>query len=272
MRASRATGWVVGTLFGVLVVFAVTWFLVAGPRFAAADETMLQAENTRSQNEILALQNVQLKSDFAKLEEYRAEVATLRAQMPADAGLAELTREVDRLAEANGVFLLEITPGAGQAFLPAPPPIPATPAPAPAPAEGEGGEVSTESETGTVADVAEGTAPAAPVAPLTPEGMVAVPLGMRVVGGYAETTAFLEALQTQMSRLYLVTKADATRQTDQEATPSRPATTAGDLELSISGFTYVLLDLAPVTPPVEGEEPAPAPLPSSDRNPFVPLG
>lgn len=272
MRGTRATGWVVGTVLGVIAIFALTWFFVAAPRFEAAAETMLQVENTRSQNELLALKNAQLKSDFAKLEEYKAEVATLQAQMPAEARLADLTREVDRLAEANGVFLLEVTPGPGQVFMPAVPPAVAAPAPEAPPADGTDEELSTESETGTIADVAEGAAPAAPSAPTAPEGMVAVPFGVKVVGTYAQTTAFLEALQTQMPRLYLVTKVDATRQTEQEGTPSRPATADGDLELSVNGFTYVLLDTAVVPPPVEGEEPAPVPLPSSDRNPFAPLG
>ncbi|WP_225754489.1 hypothetical protein [Actinotalea sp. Marseille-Q4924] len=268
MTGSRTVGWVVGTVVLVLAILAGTWFLLAAPRFEAAAETMLEVENSRFQNDLLQTQNAQLKADFANLEAYKAEVATLQQQIPGTAALPAYARTVADLATANDVALLEVSPGAATVFTV---PVPVVEAP-PAPVEGAEGEVSTESETGTIADAGLGSnEPAAPAGPVAPEGLVAVPFTFKVLGTYDATNAFLAALQTGTERLFLVTQVDGTSQQEAEATPSKPAIAEGDVELTVTGYTYVLPELAPVQAPVEGEQPAPAPLPSTTRNPYAPL-
>lgn len=272
MRSTKATGWVAGTIVLVLGILAATWFLLAAPRFEAAANTMLEAENARAQNDLLNLQLAKLRADYENLDAYRAEVAELQAQIPADAQLAEYTRTVQEIADATGVFVLEVTPGAGQVFTL---PIQAA-AQATAPADGvETGTVADVSEGGTTAEPAapaEPTAPAAPAGPTVPEGMVAVPFSVRVVGTYDSTSAFLERLQTGTDRLLLVTHVDGARQQAQEATPSHPAVADGDVELAVTGFTFVLRDLTQPAP-TDGEgETEPQPLPTGGDNPFAPLG
>lgn len=266
MGNTKATGWVAGTIVLVLGILAATWFLLAAPRFEAAATTMLEADNARAQNDLLNLQLAQLRADYENLDAYRAEVAELQAQIPADAQLAEYTRTVQEIADATGVFVLEVTPGAGQVFT-----LPVqVAAQAPAPAEG--------TETGSVADVSEGgtaaepAAPAAPAGPTVPEGMVAVPFSVKVVGTYDSTSAFLEQLQTGTDRLLLVTHVDEARQQAQEATPAQPAIADGDVELAVTGFTFVLRDLTQPVPADGEDDTAPAPLPTGGDNPFAPLG
>lgn len=272
MTGSRTAGWVVGTVVLVLAILAGTWFLLAAPRFEAAADTMLQVENSRSQNDLLQAQNAKLRSDFENLEAYKAEVAMLQQQIPGTAALPAYARTVADLATANGVALLEVSPGAATVVVV---PTPVAAAPAPAPVEGAGDELSTESETGTIADAGLGSdQPAAPTGPVAPDGLVAVPFTFKVLGTYDATNAFLAALQTGTERLFLVTQVDGTRQQEAEATPSKPAIAEGDVELTVTGYTYVLPDAAP-TPEAPGEgveEPAPAPLPSTARNPYAPLG
>lgn len=270
MGASRTTGWIVGTVVAVMAVLFAGWFLVAGPRFEAAAATLSEAEGVAGQNELLQLKIDKLRADSANLEAYRAEVAGLQAQIPTDGELADYTREVAAAADDSGAFLLDFTPGYGQLFTPA---VVVAPVPV-APAEGETtGTEGTEATGGAEGtDATDGTTPVpAPVESTVPEGFIAVPFSARVVGTYAQTSAFLETLQTGTERLFLVTQIDAIRQSASEESPTRPATADGDVELTVSGFTYVLRDLVqpPVGEPTE-EEPA-APLPGSDRNPFAPL-
>jgi hypothetical protein len=81
-------------------------------------------------------------------------------------------------------------------------------------------------------------------------------------------------MQTQVGRLFLVATVEALAQDAQDAQAGRPATSPGDVELTINGFLFEYLDSTPVVTDEEGEpeEPTePAPLPSSDRNPFAPV-
>ena len=103
-------------------------------------------------------------------------------------------------------------------------------------------------------------------------GLFAIPLGIQVVGTYPNVIAFLEGVQTQVGRVFLVTTLDAVAQDAQESQGGRPATAPGDVELTINGFLYEYLDPTPVV--TDGSEPTeepaePAPLPTSERNPFA---
>lgn len=269
-RSPRATGWVLGTVFLILAVFAATWFLLAAPRFEAAASTMLEVENARTQNDLLELQNAKLASDFQALDQFRAEVAALRSQIPGEAQLGTFVLEANALAVGAGVTVLEITPGVPQAFaLPA-----GVSATTTATEDAAAAVEAADADSDTDATEGEGAEPApAPTGPVVPEGLVAVPVSIKVVGPYANATAFLETLQTTASRLFLVTGVDAIRQEVTEGTAGVPATAAGDVELLVAGQLYVLQEPASSTPPAaeEPDEPAP-PLPGSDRNPFVPLG
>src|SRR5665647_580086 len=97
MRSTRSAGWIGGTVVLILLIFVATWFLVAGPRFEAASTTLADAADVRARNVVLETQNAKLREDFAKLDDYKAELATLQTQIPTDAQLvdrAEVVREL----------------------------------------------------------------------------------------------------------------------------------------------------------------------------------
>ncbi|WP_199424063.1 hypothetical protein [Actinotalea solisilvae] len=263
----RAGGWIAGAVFVVLAMAAGTWFLVAAPGFERASATRLQAQDTRSRNDLLEVQLVQLRADFEKLPEYRAELAALQAQIPTTGRIADYTRAVQQLADANGVSVVEMSPGTSTVLTL---PTPAAPAPAPTEpgTEGDG----TEAPDGTVDAAGAPTAAteAATLAALVPEGFSYVPLSLKVVGPFANVNAFLRQAQTGTDRLYLVTGLDGTRQKAADASGGKPAVADGDLELMITGAIFVLPD--PYAVPVPPTEEAPVPLPTSERNPFAPLG
>lgn len=274
MRATRSAGWVFGTVVLILAIFAGTWFFAASPRFEDAAETASLAEDTRSRNDLLELENAQLKADFANLDTYKAELAELQAQIPLAAELSDYSRTIDAIAVSTGVFVTAVSPGVPTAVTF---PTPLTPAPEPEPTSEETETDTVEAdggETGDITDVATNAAadePTAQTGPTQIDGFVAVPFQITVVGPYANVSAFLGALQTGQERLFLVTGVDAVQQDAQDASGGRPAVAAGDLELTVRGFTYVLQDPSAPTPVAPASDSAEVPLPASDRNPFAPL-
>jgi hypothetical protein len=264
MRQSRAAGWVAGTVFLVIVIFVATYFFVAAPKLESAALTLEQSEAIRSSNEVLALQTEKLKSDFAKLEDYRAEVAALQVQIPQEDELADYVRDLEQRASAAGVTLASIMPSpATTVEIPQPVvPVPVV------------NEVDPTTVEEPPADAPAGTddPSAAPApAPVNPqiEGFASIPITLTVVGPEASVMGFLSDIQTQSPRLLLVSGLSITRLAEAEATGGRPAIVAGDIEVGISGALYALK-----APAVAAEAPTGAPaerpvLPTSDRNPFV---
>ena len=258
MGGAKRSTWIGGTIFVALVIVAAAWFLAISPMFAAAAESRAQAESTRQENQLQELKITQLKADFAKLPEYKAELAAIRGQLPADAELSAYLRQLNEIAAARSVVITSIAPAAPVAFVPA---IPVVVAPAPVAAD-------TTTTTTTAADAAA-TTPAAPSGPVVPAGFAAIPFTLTVVGTYDNTLAFLADVQSATSRLVLVSGLAGTAQDESEASGGRPATAVGDQELVLTGFAYVLPDPAAAPAPVDTST-----LPGAvgGKNPLIPVG
>lgn len=265
MKSGRAGGWVAGTVFLIVVIWVGVFFLGVSPRMDATASTLDQIQSTRGQNEILELQTAKLRADFANLEQYRAEVAALQVQIPADGRLADYTRALDAAAVANGVVITEITPGTPSVVvLPAPVVPPPTDPVVPDEGTDEAEEPAEPTDPGT-----DGPA-APPIDSGQIEGFVSIPMVVTVVGAQANVWGFLAQVQSGSERLTLVTQLLATRLGASAESGGRPAVEDGDLELTVNGLIYTLLPPATGVPPVTEEVPT-VPLPTSDRNPFIPL-
>lgn len=270
MSGSKTASWITGTVLLALVLVAGGWFLLIGPVFATAGETRLQAQSVRDSNEALAQRITQLAKQFENLDQYKAELAALRAQVPTTAQQSEYLRELQTIADANGVTLTTVSPSTPSAFT-------LVGQVAAAPAEdaemsgagvsNEGGEASTDTATDPAAQ------PAAPAGPAVPAGMATVQLSLTAVGTYDGVLAFVNALQTGTTRLFLLTDVQATSQQDTEAGAGRPATAVGDLEVQLTGMVFVLPDSTTPVAPADPEAPVPA-LPGAvpGKNPMVPFG
>lgn len=241
---SKAGSWIGGAVVAAVLACVAAWFLLFSPRLDSIESLETQTLSVNSQNDILEMKIDKLEVQFANLDEYRAEIAGLQIQIPTTALLADYTKQVQTIAEASGVVVTLWTPGAPVEFLPA---VAADPS-------------------GTDATATDGSAPA--VAPQG-QGLVAMPFSMTVVGTYANSQIFLDQLQTGTQRLFLVTALTGNSQLEAEAAGGRPATAAGDIELTITGFTYVLQDpFAVLDVPAE---PVPLPAPAPGANPLVPI-
>ncbi len=261
MRTPKASPWIAGTAALVVLLLAAAWFLLVSPVLTTASETSATAEQVEGDNAVLRDRIVVLQEQFANIETYRAELATLRTAVPDAAEISDYLRQLNDLGAAHSVAVLTVTPQPPTSFTPA--------APAGAPVATE--PVATDG-TEPAAPVDAGAAAPAPVAS-APQGMVSIPVNLGVVGTYDNIRGFLSALQTGTPRLLLVESVAGMALADAQAGGGRPATAVGDVELTISAHLFVLpaqvQPVAPADAPVE--QPA-LPVPPEGRNPLVPLG
>jgi hypothetical protein len=259
MRTNKAAPWVAGAIVVIFVILAAGWFLAISPTIASADESRAQAAVERAHNDRLKQQNATLKEQLTHLEEYKAQLAALRVQLPAHAELSALNTELQALVASAGLTTTTFGATTAQAFAPV--------AAAAAPVADAAAPAATTTTSGTSAPAAGA---AAPVPTTSYPGFFAIPLTMTVLGTYDATLKFLDSLQTTSSRLYLVGSITATSQQDGGSSTGKPATSKGDLETTITGFAYVLKD-GPAAVEAPTATPSPLPVPSTQKNPFVPV-
>jgi Tfp pilus assembly protein PilO len=260
MGANKAAPWVAGAVVLIFVILAMGWFLAISPTMAAADASRAQTAVERDHNALLTQQIATLKEQFTHLDEYKAQLAELQVQLPPQADLSALNTELQALVASAGLTTTTFGVTTAQAFVPV--------ATAAAPVADAAATTAAGTTTAVAGTAATGAAPVDPVASFA--GFYAVPVSITVVGTYDATLAFLDSLQTTTSRLYLVGSVTATSQRDGGAGSGKPATSSGDLETTIAGFAYVLQDgSAAVEAPAA--TPSPLPVPSNQKNPFIPV-
>lgn len=279
MAGAKKGTWIAGTVAAALAIVLASWFLAINPALSAAAEVRTQAADTRSQNEVLATKVAKLKADFAKLDQYKADLAALQVQIPTTAQLSDYLRQLDKIAAARSVTITAVTPGVPQAVILATTKAKAASAaaaasssegnPTPAPSPSAGSAASSKTA-GASASAASGV----------PDGLAAIPLSITVLGTYDNTLGFLSDIQNATPRLFLVSGFTGTKQDAQEATGGKPATKLGDQELVVNGFMYVLREAAasaPTPSPSPSSSATPVPTPSlpapvPGKNPLIPVG
>jgi Tfp pilus assembly protein PilO len=262
----KATGWVIGAVLVALVMAAGAWSLAIAPVLDQASSAREEAESIRFSNDLLRTKISDLREQFEQIDEYKAELAAVEAQIPPVAELADYMREVNAVADANGVVVFSMTSDLGISLVPA---VAAPPAPAEPPAEEE-----PTSADEAAAPSGESTPTAAPVL----EGFIGIPITITAIGPYEQVLAFTSGLQNGTDRLFLVTHFSAKAMKEGDASGGRPATVVGDMELQISGLVYVLQSDYVLTTgddtedPDEPVEPTPLPPAVPGKNPLIPVG
>jgi len=263
MGGTKKSTWVGGTAVVAVIMLAASWFLLISPGLAAASTTRSDAEQVRSQNDLLTAEVLKLASDFKKLPEYKKELAALRIKLPQEAQLAKSLRSVDKIAQAHSVTVLDVsatTPTLASASAPkAPAPEVPTDGSSPSPSP-------TESATPTPAP----TPPAGALQP-APADLVTMPISFTVLGSYDDVLAFVSEMQNTLPRIYLVTGLAATGQTEGAASAGRPSTRPGDVEMVVSGTFYVLPKVEDAPAPDPSATPDPIPNDVNGKNPLVPV-
>jgi len=283
MGTSKSQTWIVGTVLIGLLIFAGAWFLLITPKRAQTDDARAANEDALFQQDQLRNRLAVLEEQSTHVDEYQDEIDLIGVQIPPEVQISAYVRSLQGLADQYGVTITALSPSYPIAFSEAAG-VEAVVRPtseATDDASGSDAVDSAENAAQTAEDASADSSGDATVEPTptdtgaTPtDGLFAIPLGVQVVGTYANVTAFLEGMQTQVGRLFLVTTVEALSQDAQDAQGGRPATSPGDVELTINGLLYEYLDSTPAIPDGESEtaEPAgPTPLPTTDRNPFAPV-
>jgi len=254
MNAPKTGSWIAATVVAGLLMLVAAWFLVISPTLATAAETQEEAQGQRDQNQLTQIRVERLREQFEDMEALKTELAGLQLQIPTAADVETYKREITAAALTRGVTVISLVTGI-------PNPVVAAVDPAATAAEPVDPAPVTEETDGTVA-------PAEPAAPVDVTYGLSVTL--ELLGPYQNVMAFLQDLQTGTQRIYVVEQLDGTAPEPAEATNGRPAISAGDLNLVVTGSVFVLPPLAAV-PDVTEEPLAPLPAPNG-TNPIIPLG
>lgn len=249
MAAPKRGPWIAGAVVVSLLIGGAGWTLGISPQLEVAKTAREDAETARAQNAIHAQRLAILEEQFAELDTYKAELAGLRTQIPADDGVREMLTQIEASAEAAGIFKVGSTFGLPTRFVerdPVPPVDPALAAAAPAEttAPAEGAAAPGTAETPAPAATPAPTDPAAPVeaAPAGPStsGVVVIPVDITVLGSFPATVAFIREMQKDTGRLFLVTGYRVVGQKPGPPSGGKPEIRQGDAETVVSGYMYVL--------------------------------
>jgi Tfp pilus assembly protein PilO len=217
MLASRTSRWSLGTALLCVLLLAMAWFLLISPRRADAADLTSQAAAENAQIGTLQQQLAQLKEQYAGLAKQKDQLKAIKAQLPPDADVSALVRNLLDFAGTAGISLDSVTPGAPVVL-------------------GSDGSVDANA-TATVGSV------------------ISVPLAINVTGQYFENSLYLKYLQTQMTRSILIsglsvvpattsaTTTTATATPAPSVTATAATTTANqDLTMTVNASVFVLLD------------------------------
>lgn len=257
--------WIGLTAVVALLIVGAGWLLVISPTQSATADTRAQIETEENLAITLNSALTDLKAKAAVLDESKAELQDLRLQLPSSPETVAFRRLNDQRASAAGVTILTITTD-----------IPTVYAPAAAPAEtAPEGEVAPEtppspSPSPSLAENSDAVPPAT-VTTTSGQLLVAVPMEIIVMGTYEGARAFVASLQDPTGRLFLVSGVGLVNQLEASATSGRPATSRGDVEVSIKGMLLVLTPGEGLVVEPEDDVELP-PLPYTERNPFAPVG
>jgi len=164
MRKVNNTPWIAGAVIISLVIIAVGYFFGISPKLEDAEDLDEQAESQESLNEVLELKLIQLRADFAKLDEYQEEIENFEVGIPLEPQLPEVIRMTDELANAADVALTRTE-------FPLPEPV-------------------------TIPPVLEDV--------IDIEGLIRMTVNYEIVGEYTDIFSFVDALQQEYPRHVLV--------------------------------------------------------------------
>lgn len=254
-----------GAALCVLLIVA-AWFLLVSPVLAEASETRASTEDQEAKNDIARQEVAVLRADFARMDEYEAQLATLQGQITTSQRYADIQRLISDVAEDHNLTVTSLQFSTAEEVAPGAPPAPVEDEP-----EDSADSEQTEEEAAAAAE-AEANAPAPE--PSFP-GLYSLDITIEFEGRYSDILAALNDLQTGDDRIMLLSgvRLAASEGTGEEAQGADGAV------LQIDAETFVLVDpeyvrgladpFAEFDPEAVREDQGP--LPRSDDNPLTPV-
>lgn len=181
-------------------IVALGWFLGVQPRLADASAAEVERSNVAATNAGLELQLAQLKEEYEQIDELRADVAELRASIPADADYSGFVAELNGLAGATGAGVTRLSIGDASWYandLAQQPPAEESTAPPAGTASADGAAVPETSAEAPVQVPIDSSL-------VNGSNFVAIPVTIELAADYDQAAALMGALQKD-KRLFLVT-------------------------------------------------------------------
>ncbi|HEY5221596.1 MAG TPA: hypothetical protein VIJ18_00885 [Microbacteriaceae bacterium] len=224
---------IIAGIVAIVAVLALGSLLGVQPQLANATAADQQRQSVANDN--TAKQQVldTLKNDYKGLPALKQNLATLQQSVPPSADMSAFISALDALAGSTGTTIESITVSDAQPYTP--PIAPVTPAPTSTPAAS--GSASTA--TASPAPAPSAPKPKAPAQVTNPQitaaNFVAIPIQVRIGGGYDQALAFVNGLQ-HGARLFLVTTFASSGSSASGGSSAAPTV------WTIGGDAYVLLD------------------------------
>lgn len=235
MIKSKTAPWVLGAVVLSVAIVALAWFFVISPVLEETAQAREQIDDQSARNDLLVVQNAQLKKQFENIEEYRDQLAEYRVGVPDAVQQREFTLELAGLSAATDAFIVEIAFESSTLITEDASGISSVDL------EALRGDASSDEDSGDDAsEDAVTTVPPTTENRAAPNGLYGIPVRITVLGAPEATTAFLSMLQQETDRLFFVADVDVIGQDESGASGGRPATRQGDAELTINGYLYVL--------------------------------
>lgn len=265
MPRSRGA-WIAIAVFLSGVILAGFWFLLASPKRSEAADLDAQRAKIESENSVLATKVASLRAEFAKIEDYKAELAALQVHLPTGIGDKEVFDQLTAFAEKNEVEVVSHSADVPTSLLGE---IQAE-AKEKAAAEEEAAKKKATDEGKVATDSKESAGAAAPQPKAPPEGwaaataddLVAVPVALEVRGTYEGVRKFVADIHNHGKRYLLVGAPKFTFAEDE----------GGDelIDAEFTLFSFVFTDkAAELAAALESElDPIEVTFPDGSSNPF----
>lgn len=238
MGNARQT-WIFSAVIVGLIVAALTWVFVLSP---VRDKTALaksDAEGVEFQNTQLETKVAGLRADFAKIDEFRAQLAEYATHIPAEVDYNSIIAEINGALEEADIHLLGIDMSKGiQPVVPFTAIKPADPAPVD-PNAPEAAEATPA--VSTAPTTLSGAAPTKTGAlSSVVDGFYQIPFSVTVLGDYDEVQKFAAKIQSGTERALMFYSIDVVAPAPAPESESTPEIEFGDVNYTISGNAYVL--------------------------------
>lgn len=238
MDANRI--WIIGAAIATVAIVVLGWFLGIQPQLNAAASATVQQFGVASMNSAYQAALSKLEADNKNLSTIKDQLAALSASVPSDGQVPAFYDEVNALAGANGVVVVDITAADAVPYSPVKPPTisaeassgsssTATPSPTPTPSASASSGTATPTPGATAAPVAGAPEVTSPL--ITPTTFAAIPIKMSITGDSPNILSFVKGLQTA-KRLFLVYGLTT-------SVPPTGSTIVG-VQATVSGFIYVV--------------------------------
>lgn len=219
--------WFAGGALIALLLAALGWSMVVGPRMDAVAQTRAEAEELDQQSERVMLQVRQLQQQAKDLPEQIRALERIQRRIPDSVDVPALLRDIQRSARAHRVVVEALTPGKITVFSvtdvtgdgstssstsadePSAAPDATTPAPQP-------------SET----DLGQGTVPQG-------TGLSYVPISITATGDFGAIRSFTQEIET-LQRAYLTTGVELARTDATDSKVDNPLTLTLDTRVFVA--------------------------------------